>query len=168
MGCNHIAEAQCPESHWIDLVREAVDLGVTIFDTAEAYQQGGSEDILGKALGNADGIYIASKVGESSGAVFVVSSDRTRACEASLKRLRRDCVDVYQLHSPPAVKKWNGVTGALRCSDCGKPGRSACAPLPSAAQRTTRITNKGTRALSRRCRSRITCSTPRPKSVSFP
>lgn len=117
MGCNRLAEAQCPESHWIDLVREAVDLGVTIFDTAEAYQQGGSEDILGKALGNADGIYIASKVGGSSGAVFS-SAQIVRACEASLKRLRRDCVDVYQLHSPSREEMeqcdWSAALQRLR------------------------------------------------------
>jgi aryl-alcohol dehydrogenase-like predicted oxidoreductase len=66
MGCNRLAETNKPEAHWINLVEEAAELGVTIFDTAEAYQKGGSEDILGKALGNRDDIYIASKVGGSA------------------------------------------------------------------------------------------------------
>ena len=118
-----------PESHWIDLVREAVDLGVTIFDTAEAYQQGGSEDILGKALGNADGIYSLWKLREL-GCGFFVSSDH--GLRSKSKRLRRDCIDVYQLHSP-SREKWNSVTGALRCSNCGKPGRSRCAAAVSSA-----------------------------------
>ncbi|MFT5375145.1 MAG: aryl-alcohol dehydrogenase-like predicted oxidoreductase [Candidatus Latescibacterota bacterium] len=99
MGCNRLAETGQTESYWIDLVREATDLGVTIFDTAEAYQKGGSEEILGKALGNRDDVYIATKVGGSVGKDF--SPERIKAaCETSLKRLRRDRIDIYQLHSP--------------------------------------------------------------------
>jgi len=99
MGCNRLAEAGQPAPYWIDLVREAADLGVTIFDTAEAYQKGGSEEILGKALGNRDDVYIATKVGGSAGKDF--SPERIKAaCETSLKRLRRDRIDIYQLHSP--------------------------------------------------------------------
>ena len=99
MGCNRLAETNKPEAHWINLVEEAAELGVTIFDTAEAYQKGGSEDILGKALGNRDDVYIASKVGGSVGKDF--SPERIKAaCETSLKRLRRERIDIYQLHSP--------------------------------------------------------------------
>ena len=99
MGCNRLAETNKPEAHWISLVQEAAELGVTIFDTAEAYQKGGSEDILGKALGNRSDVYIASKIGGSVGKDF--SPERIQAaCETSLKRLRRERIDIYQLHSP--------------------------------------------------------------------
>ncbi len=128
MGCNRLAEDVHPEAHWTDLVREAVDLGVTIFDTAEAYQQGGSEDILGKALGNADGVYVASKVGGSSGKDF--SPTRiVQACEASLKRLRRDRIDIYQLHSPSREdmerNDWSSALHSLQAA--GKIGVRAIA-----------------------------------------
>ena len=128
MGCNRLAEAQAPESHWIDLVREAVDLGVTIFDTAEAYQQGGSEDILGKALGNDSGVCIASKVGGSSGKDF--SKARVKeACEASLKRLRRDRIDLYQLHSPSRddMQHYDWASGLRELQEEGKIGVRAVA-----------------------------------------
>lgn len=99
MGCNRLAETNKPEAHWISLVQEAAELGVTIFDTAEAYQKGGSENILGKALGNRSDVYIASKIGGSVGKDF--SPERIQAaCETSLKRLRRERIDIYQLHSP--------------------------------------------------------------------
>ena len=96
MGCNRLAESNRPDDHWIDLVKEAADLGVNLFDTANAYQNGGSEDILGRALGARDDVYIASKVrgGDISPATVI------QACEESLGRLRRERIDVYQLHSP--------------------------------------------------------------------
>lgn len=101
-GCNRLGEAHSPDAHWVDLVRQAVDLGVNLFDTAESYGWGRSEEILGQAIGNRSEILIASKVSrvqETNAKDF--SAERIIAqAEASLRRLQRDCIDIYQLHSP--------------------------------------------------------------------
>lgn len=102
MGCNRLGEDSHPTSHWVDLVRRAVDLGVNLFDTSERYGKGRSEEILGEALAGRSGILIAGKVrGDSEGVErdFSAATVIERA-ERSLKRLRRDCIDIYQLHSP--------------------------------------------------------------------
>jgi aryl-alcohol dehydrogenase-like predicted oxidoreductase len=89
-------------------VRRARDLGVNFFDTADVYGKGRSEEILGKALaGEADRVYIASKVGNVTRqgrlAKDFSRAHIERSCEASLRRLRRDVLDLYQLHNP-AIK----------------------------------------------------------------
>jgi myo-inositol catabolism protein IolS len=102
MGCNRLGEKAEPDSHWINLVRKAVDLGITVFDTAEAYGWGRSEEILGQAIGNRDDVLIASKVSrdrETNAKDWSPARIIGRA-EESLHRLQRDTIDIYQLHSP--------------------------------------------------------------------
>jgi len=91
----------------IATVQRAVDLGVNFFDTADTYGWGRSEEILGEALeGRRDAVFLATKVGGD----FYHGGVRMNfdpgyiafALERSLKRLRTDHVDVYQLHNPPA------------------------------------------------------------------
>ncbi|OGS48426.1 MAG: hypothetical protein A3K68_01425 [Euryarchaeota archaeon RBG_16_68_13] len=88
-------------------VRRAVDLGCTFFDTADVYGWGHSEEILGQALeGRREDVVIATKVGGD----FYHGGVRMNfepgyiafALERSLRRLRTDHVDLYQLHNPPA------------------------------------------------------------------
>jgi len=76
----------------IAALERALDLGVTYFDTAPAYGQGASEAIFGDALsGIGDDIFVATKV--------VLSETDVRASvEGSLKRLRRDHIDLLQIH----------------------------------------------------------------------
>src|SRR2546425_4317446 len=88
-------------------VRHAIDLGVNFFDTADVYGWGHSEEILGEALsGRRDGVHIATKVGGDfyHGGVRINFEPGyiAFALERSLKRLRTDHIDVYQLHNPPA------------------------------------------------------------------
>ncbi len=74
-----------------------VDLGMTVIDTAEMYGQGGAEEVVADAIaGRRDGVFIVSKVlpGNAS------REGTIRACEASLKRLRTDRIDLYLLHWP--------------------------------------------------------------------
>ncbi len=102
MGCNRLGEKQEPDSHWIDLVHHAVELGVTVFDTAEAYGWGRSEEILGQAIGNRADVLIASKVSrekETNERSFAAARVLEQV-EGSLRRLRRETIDIYQLHSP--------------------------------------------------------------------
>ncbi|MEZ4861919.1 MAG: aldo/keto reductase [Caldilineaceae bacterium] len=102
LGCNRLGEAQKPDRHWIDLARQAVDLGVNLFDTSESYGWGRSEEILGQALGNRSDVLIATKVSRvrETNAKDLSAARVIAQAEASLRRLQRDCIDIYQLHSP--------------------------------------------------------------------
>ena len=96
---------ETPEKDAIDAIRKAVDLGVNFFDTADVYGGGRSEEILGKALKDDwDKVYVASKVGNvvrTGMSTKDWSRDHiVKSCEASLKRLKKDVIDVYQLHNP--------------------------------------------------------------------
>ncbi len=91
----------------IAAVRRAADLGVTFFDTADVYGWGHSEEVLGRALeGRRDRVVLASKVGGDfyhGGVRLNFDPDYVAfALARSLKRLRTDRVDLYQLHNPPA------------------------------------------------------------------
>ena len=82
----------------ISTVHAALDAGITTFDTAEGYNDDQhSEEVLGKALqGRRSGAVIATKL---SGAHL--AGDQVEAtCEASLKRLGTDVIDLYQIHWP--------------------------------------------------------------------
>ncbi len=87
-----------------DALRRAFDLGITFFDTADFYGLGCSERLIGEVFGNSDRVVVATKVGHriaADGSIYVDYSGRhiRQACEESLRRLRRDSVDLYQLHS---------------------------------------------------------------------
>lgn len=72
-----------------------LDLGMSLIDTAEMYGDGGSEEIVGEAItGRRDEVFLVSKVLPSNAA----RNAAIRACEASLKRLRTDRIDLYLLH----------------------------------------------------------------------
>ena len=86
------------ENDTIDAVNAALDAGINFFDTAEGYGNGYSEEMLGKALGarRAEAI-IATKVSQANLAPEAIRA----ACERSLKRLKTDVIDLYQVHWPP-------------------------------------------------------------------
>lgn len=78
-------------------MRAALDAGVTTFDTAEAYGQGHSERILGKALADVrDRVVYATKVFAN----HLQYDQVIKACENSLKNLQTDVIDLYQIHWP--------------------------------------------------------------------
>ena len=81
----------------------AIDAGVNFFDTADIYGLGHSEELLGKIIGRKKEIVIATKVGNvSRNGQFTVEYSAAHildACEESLKRLQRNVIDYYQLHS---------------------------------------------------------------------
>ena len=90
----------------IQLTHAAIDMGVTFFDTADVYARGTSETILGKALqGKRDRIVLATKChGKMDDTDPNAWGNSYRhvvgACEASLKRLGTDWIDLYQIHRP--------------------------------------------------------------------
>lgn len=79
-------------------IRAAMDAGITTFDTAEAYGNGHSETILGKAIGkNRKNCQLLSKVFSN----HLVYDQVIAACNRSLKHLGTDYLDLYQIHWPP-------------------------------------------------------------------
>jgi aryl-alcohol dehydrogenase-like predicted oxidoreductase len=88
----------------IRALERARECGITFFDTADFYGLGHSEELLGRVFGNRDDIVVATKVGHrlSGGGSIILDYSRghiLRACDASLRRLRRETIDFYQLHS---------------------------------------------------------------------
>jgi aryl-alcohol dehydrogenase-like predicted oxidoreductase len=82
----------------VGLIRAAVDKGINFFDTARGY--GESEAVLGKALNNCASCIIATKVGISADATFPLLKETVLdSLAASLKALRRDVLDVVQVHN---------------------------------------------------------------------
>ncbi len=100
------------------VLRRAVELGVTLIDTADIYGAGRSEELIAEALRPyPDGLVIATKGGLGHGMQERIRDGRPEhlraACEASLRRLRLDRIDLYQLHRhDPAVPIEESV-GAL-------------------------------------------------------
>ncbi|GGF92690.1 aldo/keto reductase [Paenibacillus abyssi] len=86
-------------------LEQAMEAGVNFFDTADVYGAGHSEELLAQATkGKEDQIHIATKFCRSADIhdPAVYSMDSVRAfCEASLKRLQRERIDLYQIHCPP-------------------------------------------------------------------
>ena len=83
---------------------EAFDQGITFYDTADFYGFGHSEELIGRVFGNREDVVIASKVGHrlrDDGTIWTdYSAEHILAsCEGSLRRLRRDVIDLYQLHT---------------------------------------------------------------------
>lgn len=82
---------------------KALDRGINFFDTADIYGLGHSEELIGKTLGNREDIIIASKAGNvARNGEFNTDYSKQHileACDASLKRLRRETIDYYQLHT---------------------------------------------------------------------
>jgi aryl-alcohol dehydrogenase-like predicted oxidoreductase len=110
VGCNAFG-ARIGADRVRDVVATALDLGVTLFDTADIYGTGLSEELLGQALGGrrAD-VVIATKFGMdmdgANGPDWGARGSRRyirKAVEASLRRLGTDWIDLYQLHEADPV-----------------------------------------------------------------
>jgi aryl-alcohol dehydrogenase-like predicted oxidoreductase len=85
-------------------IETALDRGITFFDTADFYGLGHSEELIGRVIGNRSEAVVATKVGHRLNNDGSISLDYSRehilaACDESLRRLRRDRIDLYQLHS---------------------------------------------------------------------
>jgi aryl-alcohol dehydrogenase-like predicted oxidoreductase len=104
LGTNNFG-MRCDYEQSLAVIDAALDAGITLFDTADIYGQGMSEDFIGRALeGRRDGVVLATKFGSP---MDEKPAERrgTRdyilwAVEGSLRRLRTDVIDVYQMHRP--------------------------------------------------------------------
>jgi len=107
LGCNNFG-GRIDLERTRSVVHAALDAGITLFDTADIYGQGKSEEMLGESLGtNRDEVIIATKFGMDmqgkNGPDFGARGSRRyirRAVEASLRRLGTDWIDLYQIHAP--------------------------------------------------------------------
>ncbi len=103
LGCNNFGGRIDLEASR-RVVNRAIDLGITLFDTADAYGLGRSEELVGRALRDRhDGVYVATKVGNFARRLGSPLSYDTPhhiylCCDASLGRLKRDTIDLYQCH----------------------------------------------------------------------
>ena len=103
LGCNRIGEPIASDQEWDLLVKHSLDLGVNIFDTAEVYQKGRSEEVLGRVIPKDDHTIIATKYSprqDDEGNVSFTIDTVEQALDNSLKRLQREAVDIFQIHSP--------------------------------------------------------------------
>ena len=92
-----------PEADGVAGLHAALEAGVNLFDTADVYGRGRSEELLGRVLGDRPDVLVATKLGRwddfTDPATY--TEPRVRAyCEASLRRLRREAIDLYQVHTP--------------------------------------------------------------------
>lgn len=101
------------------VLRRAVEIGVGLIDTADAYGPGVSEELISEALHPyPDDVVIATKGGAVKTGPSEVHFDGSpeylrRACEASLRRLRVEAIDLYQLHWPDPEVPFEESVGAL-------------------------------------------------------
>ncbi len=117
LGTGHSAE------HAVGIVRHALDLGVNLIDTAAVY---GTEDVVGAALQGVprDRVVVCTKASKPAGDPAFSADKVIESLEASLRRLRLDHVDVFQLHAvPPAAYdhvRDNVAPALLRQREAGK------------------------------------------------
>jgi aryl-alcohol dehydrogenase-like predicted oxidoreductase len=117
LGCNNFGGRVGLEgTHAV--VDAALDAGITLFDTADIYGNGGgSEELLGRVLeGRRDGVILATKFGGDMGDGTTARGSRAyvrKAIEASLRRLRTDYLDLYQYHRPDGITPYEETFGAL-------------------------------------------------------
>src|ERR1051325_79123 len=102
----------------IRIIHRALDAGINFIDTADVYSRGESEEIVGKALkGRRDDIVLATKVHGTMGDDPNQFGNSRRwiakECDASLKRLQTDWIDLYQIHRPELDTDIDETLGAL-------------------------------------------------------
>ena len=133
----------------IAAIRKALDLGITLFDTADVYGFGHSEEVLSKALGDRiKDVVVSTKFGvrwNDSGRTYKDCSVEyiRKALEGSLRRLRTDCITLYQLHWHDGVTPLQDIFEALyRFQEEGKVRHIGCSNIPSSVFREVAVSGK--------------------------
>ncbi len=112
-----------PDEEIIAAMRAGFDAGITWVDTAEAYGAGRSEELVGQALEGYDDVLVATKVVMAPFGSGMDAAGIRAGADASRRRLRREVLDLYQLHLPdpsvPAEESWEAMArlvddGAVR------------------------------------------------------
>jgi diketogulonate reductase-like aldo/keto reductase len=119
LGTWRMGEEARERAREVAAVRFALELGMTLVDTAEMYGEGGSEEMVGEALAEGalrDRAFLVSKVYPHNASRAGVLA----ACERSLKRLRTDRIDLYLLHWRGGVPLPETVAGFESLRRAGK------------------------------------------------
>ncbi len=115
LGCNNFGK-RLGYNETVSVINAAIEAGINFLDTADVYGETKSEEFIGQALrGRRDDVVIATKFGSK------IDDTRKgakpdyvrRACDASLKRLATDHIDLYQLHRPDPSTPIADTLGAL-------------------------------------------------------
>jgi diketogulonate reductase-like aldo/keto reductase len=107
-GTWHLAENPARSGDELAALRRGLDLGMTLIDTAEMYADGAAELLVGRAIaGRRDEVFLVSKVLPH----HATRSGTVAACEASLRRLGTDHLDLYLLHWPGRVPLTQTLAG---------------------------------------------------------
>ena len=120
LGCMGMSTAygEMDEKGSIKTIQRALDIGVTLLNTSDAYGNGANEELIAKAIkGRRDSVVLATKFGQihnpAGGHVDGRPDYVQAACEASLKRLRVDTIDLYHQHRVDPDTPIEETVGAL-------------------------------------------------------
>lgn len=116
-GTWHMGENRAERSREVAALRQGIELGMTLIDTAEMYGEGGAEEVVGEAIRDCrDRVFLVSKVYPHNASRKGVP----QACERSLRRLGTDCIDLYLLHWRGQYPLAETVEAFERLKDEGK------------------------------------------------
>jgi len=116
-GTWYMGESGRKRADEVRALRLGLDLGMTLIDTAEMYADGGAEEVTGEAIkGRRDEVFLVSKVLPSHGSRIATIA----ACEASLRRLGTDRLDLYLLHWRGNYALEDTLTGFEALQQAGK------------------------------------------------
>jgi diketogulonate reductase-like aldo/keto reductase len=105
-GSWHLGQGRHPAADEEEALRTGLSVGMTVIDTAEAYSNGHSEELIGRVIaGQRDHVFLVSKVLPT----HATGNGVARACEASLARLGTDHLDLYLLHWRNGITDLSGV-----------------------------------------------------------
>ena len=145
LGCLTLTEAYGTppaEADAIGIIHRAAALGIDFLDTSDAYAKGANEVLVGKAIAGRRGDYVvASKFGNLRKPDGTPTADGrpayvTQACEASLRRLNIDTIDLYYIHRVDPTVPIEDTVGAM--ADLVRAGKLRCLGISEAAPATIR------------------------------
>lgn len=150
LGCMGMSEFYGPtdEAEGIETIQRAIDLGVTLLDTADMYGPYTNEELVGRAIrGRRERVVLATKCGivrdPTNAAVRGIDGSPahiTTSCEGSLRRLGVDHVDLYQLHRVDPKTPIEESVGAM--ADLVRAGKTRFIGLSEAGANTLRRAHK--------------------------
>src|SRR5258708_25726842 len=134
------------EEESVRVIHYALDKGINLLDSADMYGWGHNEELVGRALrGRRDGVVVATKFGQTKAADGKQGVDGTpayvlRACEASLKRIGIEVIDLYYQHRVDPTVPIEETVGAMK--RLGEAGKVRAIGLSEASPETIRRANK--------------------------